>query len=158
MHEQGVAHRCVVVLTFSLPLTPTIRDCTYKNIMMDVSAMYPHGFHPVHSSTLPDGRTPAYPRRRASVPVKYYFIDYGLSTYFPPDTHPRLVVGEDGRVEEVPELSADVPYDPFKVDIYIIGNLLRRMFYDVGLWPVNPVLRLHYLAEIFKFRILDTSF
>ena len=103
------------------------------NIMMDASAMYPHGFHPVHSSSLPDGKTLAWPQRRTSVHVRYYFIDYGLSTCFPPNTHPRLVVGEDGRDKEVPELSGDVPYDPFKVDIYIIGNLFRRMFYDVSL-------------------------
>ncbi|EPS92684.1 hypothetical protein FOMPIDRAFT_1137462, partial [Fomitopsis schrenkii] len=114
MHEQGIAHR----------------DCTYKNIAMDASTMYPYGFHPVCSSSLPDGRTVAWPRRRTSVPVRYYFIDYGLSTYFPPGTYPTLVVGEDGRDQEVPELSDDVPYDPFKVDIYIIGNLFRRMFYD----------------------------
>ena len=100
--------------------------------MMDASAMYPHGFHPVHSSFLPDGHTFAWPRRRTSVPVRYYFIDYGMSTYFAPGTHPRLVVGPEGRDQEVPELSDDVPYDPFKVDIYIMGNLFRSMFYDVS--------------------------
>ncbi|KAI0734963.1 hypothetical protein C8Q72DRAFT_964728 [Fomitopsis betulina] len=114
MHEQGVAHR----------------DCTYMNIMMDASAIYPHGFHPVLSSSLPDGRTYARPRRRTSVPVKYYFIDYGISTYFPPGTNPRLVVGANGRDQEVPELSDEVPYDPFKVDIFIVGNLFRSMFHD----------------------------
>lgn len=132
-------------------------DCTYKNIMLDASAMYPYGFHPVRSSTLPDGRTLAWPRRRTSVPVRYYFIDYGLSTYFPPGTHPRLVVGEDGRDQEVPELSDDIPYDPFKVDIFIIGNLFRRMFYDVS--PLSFVLqyRNDSLAEIFQCRLPSTS-
>lgn len=103
MHEQGVAHRCVKVITFDPPLTLRTSDCTYKNIMMDASAMYPRGFHPVVPYSLPDGRTYAWRRRRTSVPVKYYFIDYGLSTYFPPGTLQKLVVGIDGRDQEVPE-------------------------------------------------------
>ena len=99
---------------------------------MDGSAMYPRGFHPVNTSCLPDGRTMAWPRRRSAVPVRYYFVDYSLSTYFPPGTSPRLVIGEGGRDQEVPELSNDVPYDPFKADIYLVGNLFRRMFYKVA--------------------------
>ncbi|KAH9918117.1 uncharacterized protein B0H18DRAFT_1032100 [Fomitopsis serialis] len=104
MHEQGVAHR----------------DCTYKNLMMDAAAMYPRGFHPINESFLPNAKTMARPRPRTSVPVRYYYIDYGLS----------VAVGSDGRDQEVPELSGDVPYDPFKVDIFIVGNLFRRMFHD----------------------------
>ncbi|EPT01456.1 hypothetical protein FOMPIDRAFT_1120609 [Fomitopsis schrenkii] len=132
MHEQGVSHR----------------DCTYKNLMMDASAMYPHGFHPVHSCFLPDGHTFAWPRRRTSVPVRYYFIDYGMSTYFPPGTYPRLVVGVEGRDQEVPELSDDVPYDPFKVDIYIMGNLFRSMFYD-------KYSNVDFLVPFFHHMVLD---
>ena len=67
------------------------------------------------------------------------------------------VVGEDGRDQEVPELSDDIPYDPFKVDIFIIGNLFRRMFYDVSL--SSFVLQYHNdsLAEIFQCRLPSTS-
>jgi len=39
-----------------------------------------------------------------------------------------LVLGLAGRDREVPELSDEVPYDPFKVDIFTIGNVLRREF------------------------------
>ncbi|KAH9918118.1 kinase-like domain-containing protein [Fomitopsis serialis] len=114
MHGQGVAHS----------------DCTYKNIMMDASAMYPRGVHPVHDLFLPDAVTPARPLPRTSVPVRYYFVDYGLSVHVPPDGRSGLVLGTLGRDQDVPELSDEVPYDPFKVDVFIIGNLLRRMFYD----------------------------
>jgi len=114
MHDQGVAHR----------------DCTYKNIMMDATAMYPRGFHPINESFLPDAKTMARHRPRTSVPVRYYYIDYGLSVHIPPDVHRKAAVGSDGRDQEVPELSDDVPYDPFKVDIFIAGNLFRRMFHD----------------------------
>lgn len=60
------------------------------------------------------------------IPVKYYFIDFGISTRFSPDEHPRLVVGRQGLDDKVPELSDTVPYDPFKTNIFIIGNLLRQ--------------------------------
>ncbi|KAH9918122.1 uncharacterized protein B0H18DRAFT_1123164 [Fomitopsis serialis] len=87
------------------------RDCEYKNTMMDASAMYPKAFIPS--------------RRYVFL---YYYVDFGLSTYFPPDAESRVVVGVVGRDQEVPELSEDVPYDPFKVDVFIIGNMLRNEF------------------------------
>ncbi|OSX60548.1 hypothetical protein POSPLADRAFT_1047968 [Postia placenta MAD-698-R-SB12] len=108
MHEQGVAHR----------------DCTYKNIMMDASAMYPKGFHPVWETLLYDIKTAAPYLARGDVPVKYYY------PYPPLDAENRLVVGVAGRDQEVPELSRRKrPYDPFKGSIFI-GNLFRRYFHD----------------------------
>ncbi|EIW62126.1 uncharacterized protein TRAVEDRAFT_44958 [Trametes versicolor FP-101664 SS1] len=112
LHDCGVAHR----------------DCAYKNIMMDATAVFPKGFHPMAETTLPDLSGLAPFVRRIDVPVKYYFIDFGISTQFAPDQHPRLVLGTDGLDDEVPELSNTVPYDPFKTDIFIIGNLLRQQF------------------------------
>lgn len=90
--------------------------------------MYPQGFHPIKSLCLPSGTGWAPYVSRRSVSVKYYFVDFGLSSHFTPDAQSRLVVGVAGRDQEVPELSEDVPYDPFKVDIFIIGNLLRNVF------------------------------
>lgn len=99
---------------------------------MDASALYPLGFHPVTQHFLPDAVTPVYPLPRHSVKVKYYYVDFGISSHFTPDRRgDRLVLGRDGRDREVPELSNITPYDPFKVDIFIIGNLFRREFHDV---------------------------
>jgi len=67
------------------------------------------------------------------VGVKYYFIDYGISSYFPPGSQERLVLGTEGREQDVPELSDEVPYDPFKVDIFTIGNVFQQSFRDVCL-------------------------
>jgi serine/threonine protein kinase len=111
MHSHGVAHR----------------DTSLKNILMDATRMFPHGFHPVRDSFLPhDLSTPAPMIPRFNVGVKYYFVDYGISSYFPEGTEPQLVLGLAGRDRDVPELSDEVPYDPFKVDILTIGNVLRR--------------------------------
>ena len=62
---------------------------------MNGSVIYSRGFHLVNTSyRLPGGRTAAWPRRRSAVPVRYHFLDYSLSTYFPPGTYPKLVVGQ----------------------------------------------------------------
>ncbi|KAI0316327.1 kinase-like domain-containing protein [Amylostereum chailletii] len=113
MHEQGVAHR----------------DCSEKNIMMDGDSVYPMGNHPVSESFLPDfsGRAPVVSRLVAG--PRYYFVDYGISTQVAPGTTSVMVLGTLGREQDVPELSEEVPYDPFKVDIFTIGCVLRRVFY-----------------------------
>ncbi|OSX58938.1 hypothetical protein POSPLADRAFT_1151938 [Postia placenta MAD-698-R-SB12] len=105
--------------------------CSYKNLMMDADALFPNGFHPIRKFSLPDGFTPAPWRSRKDMPIKYYYVDFGISVQIPPNTHAKLAVGPYGRDQEVPELSADIPYDPFKVDIFIIGNFFRRNLYDV---------------------------
>ncbi|EIM88669.1 uncharacterized protein STEHIDRAFT_166704 [Stereum hirsutum FP-91666 SS1] len=115
MHDHGVAHR----------------DCAMKNLMFDSSAIFPQGHHPIFESFLPDFVTVA-PRlsRTAAGGVKYYFVDFGMSSYFPPDA-PRLALGDEVRDQEVPELSETIPYDPFKVDIFALGNVFRRELYDL---------------------------
>ncbi|KAI0040980.1 hypothetical protein FA95DRAFT_789254 [Auriscalpium vulgare] len=118
LHENGIAHR----------------DCALPNIMMDASAMYPEGFHPIEQGFLPDRSASAPYHTRLSAGVKYYFVDYGISSEFPLDSDPasRLVVGRLGRDQEPPELSNTVPYDPFKLDIFIIGNIFRREYYEAS--------------------------
>ena len=103
--------------------------------MMDATSMYPLGFHPVMDNVLHDVSTPAPFIPRSMVGVRYCFIDYGISSYFPPGSQERLVLGTEGRDQDVPELSDEVPYDPFKVDIFTIGNVFRQSFCDVcRLW------------------------
>lgn len=130
LHECGVAHR----------------DCDVLNIMMDATSMYPKGFHPVEPDSLPAGIgfAPYVSRLSAPTPVRYYFIDFGLSSYFPPDSsEPRLVTGKFGRIRQVPEFSDDVPYDPFKVDIYMLGTTLRKNF-------LNRYTNVGFLAPLIK--------
>ncbi len=99
---------------------------------MDADRMFPHGFHPVKDLLLHDLLTPAPAIPRRDVGVKYYFVDYGISSHFPTGSEPRLVLGRDGRDQDVPELSDEVPYDPFKVDIFTIGNVLCLEFCNVS--------------------------
>jgi hypothetical protein len=98
---------------------------------MDAPDMFPQGFHPVEDVLLPDLSDAAPILPRLDVGVRYYFVDYGISSYFPAGSQRELVVARAGRDQDVPELSDTVPYDPFKVDIFTIGNVLRCELQDV---------------------------
>ncbi|KAF8267529.1 kinase-like domain-containing protein [Lactarius quietus] len=113
MHSRGVAHR----------------DISLSSILMDATNMFPRGFHPVKDVFLPydiSALAPIVPR--LDVGVKYYFVDYQTSSYFPEGTERQLVLGLAVSDRDVPELSNGVPYDPFKADIFTIGHILRREF------------------------------
>jgi hypothetical protein len=116
------------------------RDCSLKNILMDATHMYPLGFHPVEDLFLDDIKTLAPRISRLEAGVKYYFVEYGISSYFPPGSRRELVVGIAGRDQDVPEISndPDVPYDPFKVDIFTIGNDIHEEVQAVGFHPPPP--------------------
>ncbi|KAF9807924.1 hypothetical protein IEO21_08019 [Rhodonia placenta] len=64
---------------------------------------------------------------RIDHPVRYHLIDFGISTRFPVGSS-TYVTGLKGRDKDVPELSADVPYDAMKVDIFTLGNLYHKEF------------------------------
>lgn len=99
---------------------------------MDADAMYPEGFHPIRLDYTRDRSRLAEYKTRTVAGAKYYFVDFGLSSYFADPTPPRLVIGSDGRDQDPPELSDAIPYDPFKLDIFIIGNMLKQEFCDVS--------------------------
>ncbi|KAI0643664.1 hypothetical protein C8Q79DRAFT_976044 [Trametes meyenii] len=115
LHAQDVAHR----------------DCAYRNIMMDAEDLYPQGFHPINQRCLPHSILKVAPVwSRKDIPVRYYYVDFGISTQFQQHDVNRLVVGAEGLDQDVPELSADVPYDPFKVDVFVLGNMFRQQFIE----------------------------
>ncbi|EPT00389.1 hypothetical protein FOMPIDRAFT_1049710 [Fomitopsis schrenkii] len=128
LHKNGVAHR----------------DCASPNIMMDGNPLFPQGFHPIYDTSLPDGHGLSWPMSRSHFPVQYYYIDFSISVYIPPDVGPKLAVGVFGRDQDPPELSDVVPYDPFKLDVFILGNVFRKEFYD----KYNNVGFLRPIAEL----------
>ncbi|OBZ71806.1 hypothetical protein A0H81_08236 [Grifola frondosa] len=111
--------------------------------MMDATTLYPRGHHPINDMRLPDISDWAPVLSRVDTPVKYYFTDFGISTLFSPEASPKLVLGEDGLDDEVPELSDTVPYDPFKVDIFIVGNMFKKHF-------VNKYSNVNFLNQIVR--------
>ena len=105
-----------------------------KNLMMDADAMYPEGFHPVGLYFTPDRSKYSKYIPRSKVGVKYYFVDFGISVHIPENVHSKLVTGFLGRDRDPPELSEEVPYDPFKLDIFIIGNMFEHEFSMVRIY------------------------
>ncbi|KAI0065668.1 hypothetical protein BV25DRAFT_1913128 [Artomyces pyxidatus] len=114
LHEHHVAHR----------------DCTVNNIMMDGS-MYPDSFHPIVVDRRRDWKGKAKHYTRTQRPLRYYFIDFGLSDIFKPEDGPPLVQPVRGGDKSAPEHSGDnyyVLHDPFPTDVYYLGNLIRENF------------------------------
>ena len=73
----------------------------------------------------------------------YYFIDFGLSVYVKDRKCTVLVLGNEGHDRDPPELHQGnrIPYDPYKLDVYLIGNVFRRILLDVSTRPrlgMNP--------------------
>ncbi|GBE86772.1 hypothetical protein SCP_1000140 [Sparassis crispa] len=126
LHSQGVAHR----------------DCAAANIMMDARSLYPQGHHPVRLEASRDGIFMLSPLSRSDHPVRYYFIDFGISSLIPRGESP-YVLGRQGRDKELPEMSSEVPYNAFKVDIFILGNLYKKEFLQVyyGLEFLEPLVQ-----------------
>ncbi|KII88223.1 hypothetical protein PLICRDRAFT_175846 [Plicaturopsis crispa FD-325 SS-3] len=111
LHDRNVAHR----------------DCAAINIMMDAAPLYPQGFHPIRRDYSRDAAYKLTPLSRIDNPVRYFFTDFGLSIKFAPN-EPPFVLGDEGRDQEVPELSRDIPYNAFKLDVFVLGNLYRKSF------------------------------
>ncbi|KAJ7031518.1 kinase-like domain-containing protein [Mycena alexandri] len=111
MHTYNIAHR----------------DACAGNMMMDATRVIPGGHH-FSAPWSKDGVADLYWRARSSVsPVNYYFIDFGLSDYCPAGPENTRVVGVFGQDKTVPELSKTIPYNPFKVDIYQLGNVFNAL-------------------------------
>ncbi|CAE6446724.1 unnamed protein product [Rhizoctonia solani] len=140
-------------LAFMHGLNIAHRDCASTNIMMKADTLFknvPHP-HPSYAFLTEDLRhyVKLHPRRGRD--VKYYFIDFGLSTWFPSYAERTLVVGQEGREREVPELSnPGIQYDHFKLDICIIGRFLWRDFYT------RSSRSLYFLEPLVK-RLIDAD-
>lgn len=108
------------------------------NIMMDGYDLFPYGFHPSRRDMIPSCENFARPRKRIDVEsVRYYFIDFGISSYYEDLSSPPEAIGAACQDHDVPELSEYRTYDPFKVDIFTLGNQYKKSFLDVRNpgWP-----------------------
>nr|VWP00762.1 Pheromone processing endoprotease KexB (EC [Ganoderma boninense] len=109
MHELHVAHR----------------DCTVGNIMYDPRPMFPNMFHPRRPSRSLDYQFSPKHSTRTACPVRYFFIDFGLSRRYKSEGGPpreRPIRGGDKSVPEFETWNGEL-LDPFPTDIYYLGNV-----------------------------------
>ncbi|GJE92542.1 hypothetical protein PsYK624_086970 [Phanerochaete sordida] len=116
MHARGVAHRNISLST----------------ILADEAPLYPNGFHPVNRYRTPDYKYHAWyflPYLRLSAPsrVRHYFTDFSRSVCQP--RTPYITNTQFSPDAALPELT-EAMYDPYKADVFCVGNLLRREFRD----------------------------
>lgn len=90
---------------------------------MDGSTMFPNGFHPVRKRENIDGFTHAkYISRTKAKPVKYYFIDFGMSKLIRSEADRRMKIRQ-GAAKLPPEIDRGEVYDPLPVDLYYLGHV-----------------------------------
>ena len=99
-----------------------------QNILLDADAMYPEGFHPVEMDMVADFSHSAKHISRTDVgaKAKYYYAHFDISVYIQEHVDQKLVTGFLGRDQDPPELHESTSYDPFKLDIFIIGNMFEK--------------------------------
>ncbi|KAG5653367.1 hypothetical protein H0H81_000868 [Sphagnurus paluster] len=104
-------------------------DLTTQNIMMDARPILPSGWHFVAQHRDLSGELIS-PRARIDYPVRYVIIDFDCSVRLSPG-QPHLITNFGGRDGEPPEYKSRQPYDPFKIDVFTLGNVFFKDFYKV---------------------------
>ncbi|KAJ7664368.1 kinase-like domain-containing protein, partial [Mycena polygramma] len=112
MHDHDIAHF----------------DIAPQNMIMDESRVIPKGSH----FATPRTHTGFYGlfswNNRCTVgPTSYFYIDFGLSLYYPNGKDAALHFGTLRTFPTIPELSETVPYNPFKVDIFQLGLTMQKL-------------------------------
>ncbi|KAF7313588.1 NADH-cytochrome B5 reductase [Mycena chlorophos] len=105
MHRYNVAHT----------------DVARTNIVWDERPNVPD-----HVRVEPDSLLSRWFKKKPPVVRKYWFIDFGLACSFSSYESRGLVKGLCGQHRNIPELSEEVAYDPFPLDIRQIGEMLNR--------------------------------
>ncbi|KAF9501837.1 hypothetical protein BDN71DRAFT_1406986 [Pleurotus eryngii] len=112
MHKHNVAHR----------------DVTYFNIMMDARPLYQERYHPFRQRHKLDLNGHPKHLTRTLIPVQYYLTDFGLSRKYNPEDCPPMEDIIAGGDKSVPEFMSVDACDPFPVDVYTLGNLIKDNF------------------------------
>ncbi|CAE6528324.1 unnamed protein product [Rhizoctonia solani] len=105
-------------------------DIAPANVMMNARPLYDEPFHPYYQNYSIDAKRRIYPKyKRSQKEVRYYFIDLGFAKWFRDKASPRTATGFHAR-EQAPEQAGPIPYDPFAVDVFQLGTMIRNDFVD----------------------------
>ena len=102
------------------------------NVMVDPIPLYSELPHFVKKGKSYDFKRRISRFTRTERPVKYYYIDFGISRRYGADEASPLEDSIVGGDKSVPEFEGtDEPQNPFWTDIYYLGNLIRTDFLQV---------------------------
>ncbi|KAL0572776.1 hypothetical protein V5O48_009189 [Marasmius crinis-equi] len=110
-------------------------DFKFNNIMMDSRRLYDLPVHPIKQIMARDWSRKVQVYTRTERPVTYYYIDFGLAQQYPPEASATREPGYGGDTT-VPEFQTNQSCDPFAVDVYRLGNLMRECFLSGSLSDV----------------------
>jgi hypothetical protein len=99
--------------------------------MFDASGMYPKGYHPVQFNRSLKVKGQAKQYTRTARPPRYYLIDFSLSRQY--SSRNALDEPLRGGDKSAPEHRHGGRCNPFRTDIYYLGNLVREHFILVRL-------------------------
>ncbi|TFK53522.1 hypothetical protein OE88DRAFT_1717759, partial [Heliocybe sulcata] len=132
-------HQCIEGLHFMHKNFIAHRDCTWRNIMLDPSSLYPNSFHPVRIRRARDFKGDAKHYTRTQRPVKYYLIDFGLTRRYQAEDMPPMediVPGGDRSAPEHQDAALErnptKKCNPFPTDVYYLGNVIRKRLIELN--------------------------
>lgn len=116
--------------------------------MMDPSPLYDEKVHPVDHHMRRDftGRAKE-PHTRTLRPVKYYHVDFGHACRYDLSKGAASEPVGYGGDQTVPEFKTQERCDPFPVDVYRVGNLIRQNFTHVCQHHFALFLCTHYSLQ-----------
>ncbi|TCD65334.1 hypothetical protein EIP91_002772 [Steccherinum ochraceum] len=116
-------------LAFMHELHVSHGDCTNLNIMMDPRPTFPQMYHPRMVHQPRDFKGELKYSRRTKHPVKYYWIDFGLSCKYDTDNTSPRDVPIFGGYRDAPEYQDPaMPSNPFHTDVWFIGRTIQKKF------------------------------
>ncbi|KAI0074362.1 hypothetical protein K474DRAFT_62506 [Panus rudis PR-1116 ss-1] len=133
MHKHGVAHG----------------NLHAANVMMDPLPLLKTDFHPMYPDRTYDvaGKV-QFHKYRTKYPVKYYFVGFGYA-YAEGSVHVRDPSRRKNS-HRAPELQSPLsahPHDPFAVDVYQLGLILREL--------VDPFQNFEFMRDIIRDMTLE---
>ncbi|KAK7448440.1 hypothetical protein VKT23_013703 [Stygiomarasmius scandens] len=137
-------------------------DIKHDNILVDSAPLYKVLMHPVVPYQKYDWSDRASRRSITRHPVKYYFIDFDLTRQYDLQAGPareRPIYGGDTTVPEF-HARPDELRDPFAIDIYRLGNLIRRFLMSTQLvWELEEVdnLKINHAMDFMSPLVADMT-
>ncbi|RXW20907.1 hypothetical protein EST38_g4933 [Candolleomyces aberdarensis] len=108
------------------------RDVRSENVLLDGAKIYSEKWFPWEPDRKSDYTGRIRPRHsRTESPPRYFIIDFGFSMHYAPEHMPPAEIPLQTTDPSVPEFkNPTTPCDPFPIDVYTVGNLIRMDFID----------------------------